>query len=59
MSNLTDSIKDLYEDISAEEAKLAADNLTSFFKILEQVEARVAPTKQRHEPENENIRNSN
>lgn len=59
MSNLTDSIKELYEDISAEEAKLAADNLTSFFKILEQVEARVARTKQRHEPENENIRNSN
>jgi len=59
MSNLTDSIKELYEDISAGEAKLAADNLISFFKILEQVEARVARTKQRHEPENENIRNSN
>ena len=59
MSNLTDSIKELYEDITVGEAKLAADNLISFFKILEQVEARVARTKQRHEPENENIRNSN
>lgn len=55
MSNLTDSIKELYEDISAQEAKLAADNLVSFFKILEQVESRLAQTKQRHEPENENI----
>ena len=55
MSNLTDSIKELYEDISAQEAKLAADNLLSFFKILEQVESRVAQTKKCHEPENENI----
>ena len=55
MSNLTDSIKELYEDISAQEAKLAADNLVSFFKILEQVESRLAQTKKRHEPENENI----
>jgi|HubBroStandDraft_6_1064221.scaffolds.fasta_scaffold1302941_3 hypothetical protein len=59
MSNLTDSIKEFYEDISAGEVKLAADNLISFFKILEQVEARLARTKQRHESENENIRNSN
>jgi hypothetical protein len=59
MSNLTNSIKELYEDISVEETKLAADNLISFFKILEQVDARLAQTKQRHEPENENIRNSN
>ena len=44
MSNLTDSIKEFYEDISAGEAKLAADSLISFFKILEQVEARVART---------------
>ena len=58
MSNLTDSIKELYEDISEGEAKLAADNLVNFFKILEQVESRVAKTKQRHEPENEYIRNT-
>lgn len=55
MSNLTDSIKEFYEDISESEAKLAADNLMSFFKILEQVESRLAQTKKRHEPENENI----
>ncbi|MDP3560578.1 MAG: hypothetical protein Q8R83_00145 [Legionellaceae bacterium] len=58
MSNLTDSIKELYEDISAEEARLAADNLVSFFKVLEQVEARLAQSKQRHEPKNEDIRNT-
>ena len=55
MSNLTDSIKELYEDISEGEAKLAADNLMNFFRVLEQVESRLAQTKQRHEPENENI----
>ncbi len=55
MSNLTDLIKELYEDISAQEAMLAAENLVSFFKILEQVESRLAQTKKRHEPENENI----
>lgn len=55
---MTDSIKELYEDISAGEATLAADNLVSFFKILEQVEARLAHSKQRHEPKNEDIRNT-
>jgi hypothetical protein len=55
MSNLTNSIKELYEDISTEETNLAADNLISFFKILEQVDARLAQAKRRHEPENENI----
>lgn len=55
MSNLTDSIKELYEDISEGEAKLAADNLMSFFRVLEQVDSRLTQTKQRHEPENENI----
>ncbi|OGV29916.1 MAG: hypothetical protein A3E88_02300 [Legionellales bacterium RIFCSPHIGHO2_12_FULL_35_11] len=58
MSNLTDSIKELYEDISEGEAKLAADSLVSFFRVLEQVESRLAQTKQRHEPENEYIRNT-
>ena len=55
MSNLTNSIKELYEDISTEEINLAADNLISFFKILEQVDARLAQVKQPHELENENI----
>ena len=55
MSNLTDSIKELYEDISEGDAKLAADSLVNFFKVLEQVESRLVQTKQRHEPENENI----
>jgi hypothetical protein len=58
MSNLTDSIKELYEDISAGEAKLAADNLVSLFKVLEQVEARLAQSKQRNEPKNEDIRST-
>ena len=34
MSNLTDSIKELYEDISAEKAKSAADNLLTPFSTL-------------------------
>ncbi len=55
MSNLTDSIKELYEDISAEKAKSAADNLLSFFKLLEQIDSRLAKTTQPNEPENENI----
>ncbi|KTD33934.1 hypothetical protein Lmor_1916 [Legionella moravica] len=58
MSNLTNSIKELYEDISAEEAKSAAGNLMSFFKILEEVEARVAQINQCNEPKNENIRSA-
>jgi len=55
MSNLTDSIKELYENISAEEAKSAADNLLSFFKLLEQIDSRLAKTTQPNERENENI----
>ncbi len=58
MSNLTDSIKELYEDISAGEVKLAADNLVNLFKVLEQVEARLAQSKQRNESKNKDIRNT-
>ncbi|WP_133129008.1 hypothetical protein [Legionella nagasakiensis] len=58
MSTLIDSIKELYEDISAEEAKSAAGNLMSFFKILEEVESRMAQTDQCNEPNNENIRST-
>ena len=61
MSTLIDSIKELYEDISAEEAKSAAGNLMSFFKILEGVESRLAKNKQSkqcNEPKHENIRST-
>ena len=58
MSNLNNSIKELYEDISAEEAMSAAGNLMSFFKILEEVESRTAQTDQCSEPKNENIRST-
>lgn len=58
MSTLIDSIKELYEDISVEEAKSAAGNLISFFKILEEVESRLAQTKQRNELKHENIRST-
>lgn len=58
MSTLSDSIQDLYEDIPAEEATLAANNLISLFKILESIETRLARTQQSHEPKNENIRSS-
>ncbi len=57
MSNLTDSIKELYEDISEGEAKLAADSLLSLFKMLEQIDSRMAQATQTNEPKNENIRN--
>lgn len=61
MSTLIDSIKELYEDISAEEAKAAAGNLMSFFKILEGVESRLAQhnqSKQCNESKHENIRST-
>ena len=58
MSTLSDSIKDLYEDISAEETTLAANNLITLFKILESIDARLARTKESNEPKNENIRSS-
>lgn len=58
MSTLIDSIKELYEGISAEEAKAAAGNLISLFKILEEVEARLAQSNQCNESKNENIRST-
>lgn len=59
MSTLSDSIQDLYGDISAEEATLAANNLISLFQIFERIETRLARTEANHGSKNENIRNSN
>lgn len=59
MTTLSDSIRDLYKDISAEEANLAANNLISLFKILESIDTRLARTKENLELKNENIRSSN
>jgi hypothetical protein len=65
MSNLTDSIKQLYDSsMSEDEALLAQGNLLGFFKVLEKVELRLMREKeveidQRNEAQNENLRSSN
>lgn len=63
MSNLSDSIKQLYDsDLSEDEALLAQGNLLGFFKVLEKVELRLMHERcdQRNEEQNnENFRSSN
>ncbi len=58
MSNLSVSIRNLYEDISEGEVILAENNLIGFFKTLERIEARLAHEKC-NETDNENFRSSN
>ena len=58
MSNLSNSIKNLYEDISEAEATLAENNLMNLFKILESVDARLVH-EESNELKNENIRSTN
>ena len=58
MSNLSDSIKNLYGDMSEAEATHAANHLVSFFKTLESIEARLAH-EESNELKNENIRSAN
>ncbi len=65
MSNLTDSIKQLYDScLPEDEALLAQGNLLGFFKVLEKVELRLmreteVEIDQRNEAQNENLRSSN
>ncbi len=63
MSNLTDSIKQLYDSgLSEQEALLAQGNLLEFFKVLEKVELRLMRERcdQSNEAQNnENLRSSN
>ena len=66
MSNLTNSIKSLYAQITEEEAILAEGNLLGFFKTLERIEARISIENQAqimkqksNELKNENIRSAN
>lgn len=63
MSNLTDSIKQLYDSgLSEDEALLAQGNLLGFFKVLEKVELRLMRERcdQSNEAQkNENLRSSN
>lgn len=54
MSNLSDSIKELYEDVSEAEATHAANHLVSLFKVFQDVEARLAHEKS-NELKNDNI----
>jgi len=58
MSDLSDSIKDLYRDMSEAEATHAANSLVSFFKILESIDARLAHEKS-NELKNENLGSTN
>lgn len=58
MSSLSAIIQDLYEDISEQEAALAADSLVILFKTLQGVERRLAHEKC-SELSDENIRNTN
>ncbi len=58
MSNLSNSIKNLYGDISEAEATCAANNLINFFKILESIDARLAHEKS-NELKHENLRSTN
>jgi hypothetical protein len=66
MSNLKNSIKSLYAQITEEEAAIAESNLLSFFKVLEKVEARISIKNQAqkiqqkcNELKNENLRSTN
>jgi|APGre2960657423_1045063.scaffolds.fasta_scaffold12694_3 hypothetical protein len=62
MSNLTDSIKQLYgSGLQEDEALLAQGNLLGFFKVLEKVEMRLIEEKnnQCNEKQSKNIRSSN
>ncbi|MEQ1705411.1 MAG: hypothetical protein ABL867_05505 [Rickettsiales bacterium] len=54
MSNLSDSIKELYEDMSEVDANHAANNLVSLFKVFQGIDARLAHEKS-NEHKNENI----
>ncbi|MBN8827129.1 MAG: hypothetical protein J0H68_00280 [Sphingobacteriia bacterium] len=58
MSNLSDSIKDLYQDITEAEAVKAADDLVIFFKILNGIEKRLAH-QESNELKNDNIGSAN
>ena len=58
MSNLSDSIKELYEDMSEADANHAANHLVSLFKVFQGIEARLAHEKS-NEHKNENIRSAN
>lgn len=59
MSNLSESIKNLYEEMSEVEATHAANNLISFFKVLESIKVRRQVHEESDELKNENIRSTN
>jgi hypothetical protein len=58
MSNLSDSIKELYEDMSEADANHAANHLVSLFKVFQDIETRLAHEKS-NEQTNDNIRSAN
>lgn len=58
MSKLSDSIKELYEDMPEAEANHAAHHLVSLFRVLQEIDARLAHEKS-NERGNENLRSAN
>lgn len=58
MSKLSDSIKELYEDMTEAEANHAAHHLISLFKVFQEVDSRLAHEKS-NEQTNENLRSAN
>ncbi len=58
MSNLSNSIKELYEDMTEAEANHAAYYLVSLFKVLQEVDTRLAHEKS-NELKNENLGSAN
>lgn len=54
MSNLSNSIRELYQDMSEAEANHASHHLVSLFEVLQKVDSRLAH-KERNEQENEHI----
>lgn len=45
MSDLSDSIKELYEDMTETEANLAASHLIGLFTVLQTIDSRLAHKK--------------
>ena len=58
MSNLSDSIKELYEDMTEAEANHAAHHLVSLFKVFKEIDSRLAHEKS-NEHKDDNIGSTN
>jgi hypothetical protein len=57
MSGLSDSIKELYEDMTESDANHAASHLINLFKVFQEIDTRLAHEKS-NELNNEHIRSA-